>query len=472
MTKSGTSRDASAILSAFAFELSFDTIPEEVRRTAACAILDAVGVAIAASSTKFAAQATAAVLAAGSRGETPVLGMDARLQPRDAAFVNGILVHGLDFDDTHLRSAVHATASLLPTLLAVAHGRPCSGADMVTAYVAGLEAVARLGIYGGIHLRETGFHTTSVLGVFGCAIAAGKLIGLSIDQLRMSQGIALSMASGRIGSAADGASNKRLHPGWAAQSGIMAAFLAQSGFHGPDRPYEGVQGLFKTMDEDKDAIARALGLSMADLGRTWESLSLSIKPIPACHLTHACADAAAIISNMPGFEPASVRRIVALVPSATVPIVCEPLMLKRAPATSYAAQFSIPYVVAASLVRGRFGFTELDEASLADPDILRLALLVDYADDPASTYPRHRSGEVLVELADGKVLRHREAINRGAPERPLSEADIEAKFRQNVHFLGVERSDDLVSRILAISDWANGREAIEDICRPNGQVVR
>jgi 2-methylcitrate dehydratase PrpD len=467
--------NASAILARFAANLNIGMIPENVRRASCSAMLDGLGVAIAAGTAQFAHQTAAALVAVGASGDTPAIGMGLRLQPRDAAFLNGILVHGLDFDDTHLRSAVHATASLLPTLFALGHARRASGAEMVTAYVAGLEAVARLGIFGGIHLREAGFHTTSVLGIFGCAIASGKLMGLDEDRLRMAQGIALSMASGRIGSAADGASNKRLHPGWAAQGGIMAAALAEAGVRGPDRPYEGVQGLFTAMRRGHDAADPAdcdPAAAMADLGVQWESLNISVKPIPACHLTHACSDAAATIARAHRVDPAAVTRIVAIVPEPIIPIVCEPIELKRAPATSYEAQFSIPYVVAASFARGRFSFTELDAASLADPVIRRLASCVVYEIDPASTYPRHRSGEVRVELADGRTLCHREAINRGAPERPLSDAEIEAKFRGNVAArMADAQTDATLERMRAMAEWPDAGQEIERLCMIGAEAI-
>ena len=422
---------ASGQLAVFAYDLKMDHVPEAAIERAKDAFLDSIGVALAAGDYAFATKAASAAEALSGGGEFPVIGSRVRLSLRESALLNGILIHGLDFDDTHLKSAIHPSASLVPTILAVAYRQGSCGSSLLEAYIAGLEAMARLGQYGGMRLRDKGFHPTSVIGVFGCALAAGKLLELDPEQLAMAQGIALSMASGSVGSAADGASNKRLHAGWAAQAGITAAMLAQSGIRGPDRPYDGKRGLFRHIGAAEDEIAEGLAAELGSLGTVWETANISAKPIPACHFTHACSDAAVRLRAGVGFEIADIRHITALVPAGVVQAVCEPLDLKRKPADAYAAQFSIPFVVAASLVRGRFGLAELDAAALTDPQILKLAGRVDYAIDPDSTYPVHRTGEIRIELADGSIVRHREAVNRGAPDRPLSRAEIASKFQDN-----------------------------------------
>lgn len=148
-----------------------------------------------------------------------------------------------------------------------------------------------------------------------------------------------------------------------------------------------------------------------------EVTQVAVKPLPACHFTHACADAA-IQLRQQGVRSEDVRSITALVPKETVGIVCEPVASKRRPKNSYEAQFSIPYAVASGLLRGRYGLAEQEAQALTDPQVLALADKVEYAIDPASGFPRHYSGEVLITLNDGRVLRHREAINRGSSDRP------------------------------------------------------
>jgi 2-methylcitrate dehydratase PrpD len=280
-----------------------------------------------------------------------------------------------------------------------------------------MEVATRLAHVGSGPLHQLGFHPTGLIGVFGCALAAGMLMGLNPHALVMSQGIALSMAAGSLEFLEDGAWTKRMHPGWAAQSGITAAALASQGFVGPSRAYEGRFGLFRSYLQagiEDDRWARAT----AALGQTWEVMAVAVKPLPACHFTHASSDAAiALLRHQFAIE--DIEHIKAFVPAEVVKTVCEPVANKRRPANAYDAQFSIPYLIAASVVHGRFGLTELEPEVLADERILSLCDRVDYEIDANSSFPRHYTGEVHIHLKDGRVLKHREDRNRGCADRTL-----------------------------------------------------
>jgi 2-methylcitrate dehydratase PrpD len=356
--------------------------------------------------------------------------MPIRVPPRDAALLNGILIHGLDFDDTHSGGVIHATSSVLPTVLAVGARQRASGQEMLAAYVLGVEVAARLGAVAKGAFHQVGFHPTGLIGAFACALAAGRLMGLGEKQLVMAQGLTLSAGSGSLEFLEDGAWNKRFHPGWAANAGITVAALAQQGFIGAKRAYEGRFGLYASHLQDHFDPAN-LALATHSLGGTWELLQVAVKPYPACHFVHACIDAAVALVRDQNLDYREVDRIRALVPGEVVKTVCEPMANKRRPANSYDAQFSIPYTVGAALRRGRFSLDELEDDALGDSQILSLADRTTYEVDPATTFPRHYTGEVIVTTRDGRTLRHREAINRGNGERPLSEAAIIEKFHSN-----------------------------------------
>jgi 2-methylcitrate dehydratase PrpD len=404
-------------------------IPAEVRRRATHHLLDAVGIAFASSRMDFAHRMLTATRGLGGEGEVPVIGMPARLSPRDAAMVNGLLVHGLDFDDTHLGGVIHPTASVFPAVLSAALMTGASGAEMLTAFVAGVEAATRIGAVAKGAFHKVGFHPTGMVGVFGCALAAGRLMGLTERELVHAQGIALSLASGSLEFLEDGAWTKRLHPGWAAQAGITAAALARQGYVGATNPYSGRFGLYKAYLGPLSE-GCAIALATEGLGRVWEIARTSVKPYPACHFTHACVDAALAL-RAEGVRPVDIAGIEALLPAGVMGVVCEPEANKKRPANGYDAQFSIPFLVAAALVRGRLTLAEVEGEALTDPAILELAQKVSSRPDPDSPFPRAYSGEVLVRLNSGATLRHREEINRGAPDRPLSDADIVEKFRGN-----------------------------------------
>jgi 2-methylcitrate dehydratase PrpD len=420
----------SEVLATFVGDTAADRIPPAVANRAKYLILDAVGIALASTTYDFAHRAMTAIGGLAGPGEAAVIGMPARLPLRDAALVNGILIHGLDFDDTHSGGIIHATASLLPTVLAAGARERVGGRDMLAAYVLGVEVAARLGAVAKGAFHQVGFHPTGLVGAFACALAAGRLMGLSEKQLTMAQGLVLSAGAGSMEFLEDGAWNKRFHPGWAAASALTAVALARQGFVGARRAYEGRFGLYASHLQTHHDPAN-LALATAALGETWELIQVAVKPYPACHFVHACADAAINLVREQGLVAADIERVRALVPAEVVKTVCEPVANKRRPANSYDAQFSIPYVVAAALRRGRFTLDELEDDALGDPDILSLAGRVDYEIDPAATFPRHYSGEVIALTRGGRTVRHREQINRGNGERPLTEADIVDKFRRN-----------------------------------------
>lgn len=439
----------SSQLAAFSAGLRLEDVPAEVRTRAKHLILDALGIAIACTQWDFARVTLAGLRElAGPGGDVPVIGHGESLPLRDAVAMNALLVHGLDYDDTHPAGVIHATASVLPAALGFATRLGRSGGDLLAAYILGLETTTRLGAAakGGFH--QVGFHPTGLIGTFGCTLAAARLLALDAATTVQAQGIALSFASGSLEFLNDGAWTKRLHPGWAGAAGITAATLAKNGFVGTGAAYEGRFGLYNS---HLGALADKCDLALATqgLGQVWETRNVAIKPVPACHFTHACADAASILHG--DWKNAPVRRIVARVPAGVMKTVCEPIGNKRRPANAYEAQFSIPYSVATGLRFGRFTLDALEPAAYQDPQTLALAALVECEADPAADFPRYFGGEVIVELADGRTLKHSEPVNRGAATRPISNADIVAKFHDNAaRAIDRTRADRILDAVLSL----------------------
>ena len=416
-------------LAEFVDTLGHESVSAEARERGCYLILDAVGIALASTQYEFSHRTLSALREFGD-GASDVIGYGARLALRDAVAMNGLLVHGLDYDDTHTRGVIHATASCFPTAMGVAAAVGATGREMLTAYIAGMEVATRLGAVakGGFH--QTGFHPTGLVGAFACSLIAGRLKSLTARQLASAQGIALSLASGSLEFLQDGAWTKRFHPGWAGGAGITAATLARNGFVGPKAAYEGRFGLYAS---HLGPLAEMCELALATdgLAKTWEVTQVAVKPIPACHFTHSCADAAISLRRTHAIRPHEIVKVRALIPAEVVKTVCEPVANKKKPQNSYDAQFSIPYAVASGLVHGRFGLAELEPEFLSDPTTLEVASKVEYETDPASAFPKYYSGEVIVILKDGREIRHREHVNRGASDRPLSAEDISAKFMEN-----------------------------------------
>jgi 2-methylcitrate dehydratase PrpD len=412
-------------LSEFATRLEFDDIPTDVVASVRLRALDILGIALASSASELAPSVLGAVQGWGG-GACSVVGSRLTTSPPLAALANGALAHGLDFDDTHAISITHASSVILPTVLALGEAGGHSGRTVVTAAVAGYEAMTRVGMAAPGEFHARGWHATAVCGTFGATVAAGRLDALDHDRLTAALGIAGSFASGVSEHLQDGSWVKRVHPGWAAHSGIVAAGLARGGFSGPATIFEGRFGLYRTfLRSEHDATP------FDTLGKEWETLRIGFKPYPCCHYNHAYLDCVLALRREHEIEPDSIEGIECLVPAGEVPIVCEPRENKLRPRNRYDAQFSLAYSVAAALVDGRVGLDTYAEDRIRDERTLALAARVRHTVDPASRFPDGFPGWVRVRLGDGRLLEAREPDGRGGAARPLEPEAIVAKFRNN-----------------------------------------
>ena len=439
-------RSVSEALAAFATGLRRADLPDAVIAAAQRHLLDVVGVALASSVEPFAGMALRAASALGGAGEGSVIGFAERLPPAWSALVNGALAHGLDYDDTHEEGVVHVSCTVAPAALAAAelHGAP--GANFLTALVLGMETAVRLGCAAPGRFHDRGFHPTGVCGTFAATVVAATLSGLPTARLVDALGLSGSMAGGLMEFLTDGTWSKRVHAGWSAHSGLVAAQLAGEGFLGPRAVLEGRFGFYRShlgaeTVVDLDAVTR-------DLGRRWRMFEIALKPYAACHMTHAFIDCAAALRGARGVAPEAIAAVECFIHPREMPIVCEPRASKLVPQTDYDAKFSLPYTVACMLVRGHVDLDDFTTAAIADPAVLELARRVECLPDPQADYPRTFPGRLRMRLRDGRVLEHDEPINRGSAERPLTEADVLAKFRRNaVRALPAARVDALAAAL-------------------------
>jgi 2-methylcitrate dehydratase PrpD len=437
-------------LADFAARLRYEDIPSPVLDLAKLLILDAFGCGLAATGYDFARATLAGARALGGDGPCAVIGSAVRLPLRDAALVNGVLLHGLDFDDSNFLGILHPTVACLPAALGVGQVRGATGRDMLTAYVAGMETAIRIGAAARGIFHHIGFHATGLVAHFSSAVVAGKLMGLDAAALVSAQGITASTASAVQVFLEEGAWTKRLHPAWGAVAGITAAALAEHGFVGPTRAYEGRFGFFETHVQAH--LPEVDYSRMTDgLGSEWTMLQTAVKPYPACHFAHGCAEAAILLHQRFGLVPADIVHIVAAIPKETLPIIAEPASRKCRPANDYDAKFSAQFITAACLLRGRFGLAELTSEALQDPEILALAAKVECVADPDTAFPDYNSGGVSVTTTGGETHREYIRVNLGMGDRAMDAADIVAKFRASAQlaFPGarVERLEQVVLQL-------------------------
>lgn len=428
----------------------YEDIPQATRERAKLLVLDAIGIAFASTQYDFAHRVLTGLNALNEGGSSSLIGLPGKLALRDAVVMNGVLMHGLDYDDTHIRAIIHATASAFPCALGVSESVDAPGSALLAAYVLGIEAATRISDAAGGHFHDYGFHPSGLVAHFSCALQAGWLYGLTARQLVMAQGLTGSTAAGSQEFLEEGAWNKRVHPGWAGAAGITAAQLARAGFKGPTKPYEGRFGLFKSHLGPAESNVR-YEVIHESLGQTWEVHNVAIKPYPICHLIHAAADSALILRDKHSIKPADIERITAYVPQPTLHIIAEPTENKVKPANEYDAKFSTQFVLATCLVKGRFGLAELLDETLRDAEILQLAAKVECVPDPDALYPQYFSGGVEIRMRDGRTYRHHEQVNRGAGDRALSAADIEKKYFENALMaLGKARAEEICEAVLGM----------------------
>lgn len=411
-------------LARFAHSLRPDGIPSDVAHVAKLHLLDTLGVCLAASALgpgepvgRLAGQAAA--------GGSTVAGWSRPLAAHDAALLNGILAHSLEFDDTHTPSVIHGGAVVIPTALAVAEERHAPGDELVRAFVVGFEVLIRLGLAAPGAFQARGFQTTAICGPFAAALMSGLMMGLSEEELVAALGIAGSQPGGIFEYLSDGSSVKQLHQGWASYAGIAAARLSHAGFTGPRTVLEGRFGVYRTY---ADTVPRADVLD--DLGSAWETLNLSIKPYPCCHFNHAFIDGA--LQLRPDItDPGQVSVIHCRIPEPAVAIVCEPADRKKAPGSGYEAKFSLPYAVAAALVDGEVSHRSFTDDAASRRSVTELAAKVEYQPVNDLGYPRNLAGELEIVLNDGRSAKVSVPHHLGGPDRPLADLDVITKFVDN-----------------------------------------
>ncbi|MBS7696178.1 MULTISPECIES: MmgE/PrpD family protein [unclassified Chelatococcus] len=430
----------------FVHDLAPPAVPAAVSERARHLILDGIGTALAANARGMGDAFIAALAPLSAGGTCPVIGRAERFGPRDAALLNGLLIHSLEFDDTHMGAVLHPTATAFAAALAAAEMTDAADEAIVIAYIAGLECGTRIGALAPGLFQAAGFHPTGVVGVFAAALAAGKLLGLTIPQLVDAQGLALSMASGSMQFLQGGGVGKRFHAGWAAQCGLLAASMAREGIGGAKEAFGGQHGLFASFTRQPMPMERAAA-ALATLGGTWETLAVAVKPYPAAYYTHACIEAAIELALANAIDVTTIARVEARVPPPVLPKIAEPHAAKAQPGDVSAAQFALPFLVAAALKARHFGLGELTPQTLADPAILDLARRVTCTGDATLDFPRYYGGEVAISLNDGRVLTHRVAINLGSEDRPVGKDFILAKFASNCQLAGQPEDDAVVARL-------------------------
>jgi len=423
----------SATLSRWACGLTIDAIPSAVVADARLRILDTLGVTVAASATDAGRIVREAALALGAGGDAQILGFGDLVPPASAALANGTMAHVHDFDDTHGEARAHISAPIVSTAWALGTALESRGSAILSAVIAGSEIAARLGAMTPGAFHDHGFHATGIVGTVGAAVTAGKLMQLSVAAMQNAIGIAATQAAGLAECFADGTWTKRLHPGWAAHSGIVAAQLAAGGFTGPVRSLDGARGLFNAhLGPGDHPYARITDR----LGEVWQCTRSSFKPYPCGHLTHPFIEAIYTLREETGLRADEAARIECFVSPWVMAMIAAPRAEKLNPVDDAAAKISLYFCVATALTLNAVDLTAFTPEKISEPRMATLAGKVFCVADPDAA-PDHSSARIVVETTDGRKRECSVTHGLGSEANPMSVDEVRRKFRRNIAFAGL-----------------------------------
>jgi 2-methylcitrate dehydratase PrpD len=399
-------------LARFIVTARWDDIPPPVRHQAKRSLMNFFAVALAGCRTGPVDIALRSLAEFSDRKQATVVGRAERVDALSAAFLNASSANVHDYCDTHLRTVIHPTAPVAPAVLALAEWRKLSGADLLLAFILGNEVQARVGLAISPSHYNRGWHITSTCGVFGAAAGAGKLAALDERQMVWALGNAATQSAGLCECL--GTPAKSLSVGNAARNGLWSALLAEKGFDGPPEPLAGVQGFYHALAETPDLSAVTEGL-----GDSWEIMATSYKPYPCGFVIHPVLDC--VLDWRHEHPTLEVTRVV---------VRGNPLLAVRTDrpdiSTGRESQVSAQHAVAAALVTGKAGLDQFTDACVRDARVLALRGKVEVErDDAFSTI----AAAVEITTADGTVHKLSQAAARGSDVNPMSDHDLEQKFR-------------------------------------------
>ena len=401
-------------LARFVIEHRSADVPQKVRHEAARSFLNWVGCAVGGSRHETVGRALAALRPFSGPPEATILGRTDRVDIMQAALMNGITSHTFDFDDTHLKTVIHPSGPVASAILALSERRPVEGEAFLHAFILGVEVECRIGNSVYPEHYDVGWHITGTAGVFGAAAAAGKLLGLSEQQLVWALGIAATQASGLR--EMFGTMCKPFHPGNAARNGLLAALLAQQDFTSSNQGIEAKRGFAHVLSTAfrPDEITRGLG-------DTWEIALNTYKPFACGIVIHPIIDACIQLRNEHHLKADDIDAVEAKVH----PLVLE-LTGKKTPQAGLEGKFSVYHSAAVAILYGAAGEAEYSDASVRDPQVIAIRDRVNATVDSDLHEDQTR---VSIRLKNGKTVEKRIEHAIGSLDRPMSDVDLETKFR-------------------------------------------
>jgi 2-methylcitrate dehydratase PrpD len=405
----------------FVVEADFRDFSKEVVEATKKLLIDTIGVALGGSGAAG-VEATMNLLRQwGGNAESTIWVFGDKLPSLHAAFMNSMMVHALDFDDTHGKVAIHSGATVIPTALATAESvKQVSGKDLITAIVVGVEVASKLGL--SILEQDKGWHLSATCGTFASSAVAGKLLGLDHQRMGNALGIGYTQTSGTLQSAVDGSLTKRMQPGFSSRSGILSALLAREGITGPEHFFEGPYGFFKLYQDDRydpQVLIKKMGLP-------FEIVNLATKPYPCCRLAHSPLDALFRIMEASELTLDDVEAINIYGSQAMKTLCGKPF--QSGVSSAIDAQFSLSYIMVSAIARKVVGIDNFSREAVRNPVLAPHTQKVNVFVSPDI---RDRfAARVEIKRKDGSLLTGSVDIPKGQPENPMSWEECVEKFNR------------------------------------------
>jgi len=427
-----------------------EAIPADVRHDGKRALVNIVGCALGGARQPAMDIAIAALSPFAGPPTCAVIGRPERYDPLFASLLNGISSHVHDYDDTLPKNYIHASSPVASALLAYASVNKVSGPDFLHAFILGFEVVSRIGNATYPAHYEAGWHSTGSIGVFGAAVAVGKLLGLDAERMTYAIGLAATQAAGLR--EMFGSMGKGFHPGRSAQSGYMAALLAQKGFTSGRFPLESPRGFaaVTAAKYDLDRITDRLGIDFDLRVNTY-------KPYPSGIVIHPTIDACTQLREQYGLVAEQIESVELRV----APLVKD-LCNKKVISAGLEGKFSIYHAAAIGLGRGRGALEDFTDAAVNDPPLKRLREITEAIGDPSVN---EDSVVIKLQLKDGRTLHKTLEGSLGNLKRPLSDAQLETKFRDQATVLPLAQREAAIAACWSIESLSDTRELI-DRCIP------
>lgn len=412
-TNESDGKGVTRTLAAYLVKARYEDLPADVRKEGCRTLLNWVGVAVGGSRHETVERAIVALKPFSGPAQASLLGRTERFDIMNAAFLNGVASHIFDFDDTHLKTIIHPAGPVVSAILALSEYRPVSGKAFLNALILGVETECRIGNSVYPNHYDVGWHITGTAGVFGAAAAAGKLLGLTEQQMVWALGLAASQPVGLRESF--GSMNKSFNPGRAASNGLFAALLAAQNYTSSDAMIEAKRGWAHTISTKQDFSQITEGL-----GSHYESALNTYKPFACGIVIHPAIDAAIQLRNEYKLTPDQIAKVELKVH----PLVIE-LTGKKTPKIGLEGKFSIYHSVAVAIVQGAAGERQYSDQAVLDPTVVKLRDHVVATIDPAI---KPEQVDMTITLNDGRTLHKFIEHAIGSVEVPMTDAQLEAKF--------------------------------------------